>query len=184
MKIKDKLKRINKKLVLSIVLAILLCICFFYLGKYQSNKEMHNSLSMLEGDFLEYSKFKIDLDKVYPYYEPDGGTYKDIIGELYDKKVAEAEKLYQEVIKSIPDEIEWERDDGTTFMHPPTSLIVREDLKKLHPIFPKYRNLICNLRTEVWQGGSGSNIGVTLCELYEIEKYTQLLKFYHKWFAE
>lgn len=139
-----------------------------------------SSLVMLESEFAEYQAFKDWLFEKYPYYEPSGIVYKEKIGKFFEEKQAQAEDLYDDIQRQIPDTILWEREDGTTFMQAPTTIHIKEDLQKLHPIFPEYINAICNLRTEAWLGGSGSSVGVVLCEIYETEKYIQLLKTYQE----
>ncbi len=139
-----------------------------------------DKFSMLESDFSEYKTFREKIDGLYPYYEPDGFTYKETIGRLFKEKEVEAQVLYDAIQANIPDVIEWERADGSTFMQAPTNFDVKEDFQKFHALFPQYRETVCNLRTEAWLGGSGSSVGVTLCEIYETEKYIELLKKYHK----
>lgn len=139
-------------------------------------------LPMFESNFVEYQAFKKALDETFPYYEPDGLTYKEKIGVYFDEKESEMKDLYEEVVGSIPDLIERERNDGGIFLQAPTNLAVKEDLQKFHRIFPEYRKLVCGLREENWRGGSGRGVQVLSCEIYETEKYTDLLKFYKEQF--
>ncbi len=162
--------------IIILVLVSIFSGIFFYVGK-SSNKTEEPEISMLESEFVEYKHFMEDLFKTYPYYEPDGVTYKETIYKLLENKKTEADTLYKDIIKSIPDLVKEEYSDGSgTFMQAPTNLPVKTDLIKLHASFAKNAELTCSLRTDAWQGGSGSAVGVKICEIYEFEKYIELLK--------
>lgn len=161
------------------VVAVVLIFCIgFYLGKLpqEDNSPVY---SMLESNFVEYQAFHKELNEQFPYSEPDGVAYKGKLDSFFKEKEMEAETLHSALIASIPNEIEWERSDGSTFWQPPTNFAVKESLQKLHPLFPEYRDFICSLREEEWQGGSGRSASVLSCKIYETEKYINLLNFYY-----
>jgi hypothetical protein len=53
---------------------------------------------------------------------------------------------------------------------------IREDFERIYKIFPEYSNSICRLREEGLARGSGSELGVIMCELYEYDKLIALMK--------
>jgi len=176
---------IFKKADSALIIVVILLVSFAWWGGKAVNTENSafvGKLPMFENNFVEHRTFNEKLNKMFPYYEPDGTTYKRKIATYFEQKEAEAGSLYKEIIDSIPNLIEWEGNDGKTFLQPPTNFMVKEDLQKLHLIFPEYRKLICQLREERWQGGSGRGVAILSCEIYEMEKYIDLLKFYREQF--
>lgn len=168
---------------LVLVAVILSVVLFIEINKKKEISDVEESeisLSMLEEDFIEYKYFQDKLNEMYPYYEPDGFTYKENMFGLFEDRQNEAQNLYENIQNNIPDLIEREREDGSAFIQPPTNLSIKTDFQELHRVFPEYSELVCRLREGVWHGGSGSSIGVLLCEIYEIEKYIQLLDKYNK----
>lgn len=151
----------------------------FYLGKTQKIKEVPKpEFSMLESEFVEYVAFQEKLNKIYPYYEPNGFVYKENLFNLLNEKESEMNILKNKLYENIPDVIERERNDGSVYIGAPTNLSVKEDFKKFDKVFQEYRDYVCNLREESWQGGSGSSAYIIMCQIYETEKYIELLKMY------
>jgi hypothetical protein len=45
-----------------------------------------NTPALLESEFVEYQAYQQKLTEEYPYYEPDGVTYKETIFNLLKQK--------------------------------------------------------------------------------------------------
>jgi hypothetical protein len=171
------------KPVLKILFLVLILTGMWLLGISYERSNSHdevfveqNTPALLESEFVEYQAYQQKLTEEYPYYEPDGVTYKETIFNLFETKKQELELLLIQTQEDIPELIEWEREDGSTFMQAPTNFEIREDFERIYKIFPEYSNSICRLREEVWHGGSGSELGVIMCELYEYDKLIALMK--------
>ena len=130
--------------------------------------------SMLESNFVEYQAFEKSIWDIYPYYEPDGVTYKANLYNLLKAKEDEAKSLYVNLstMTSATDPVPGIREG------------VKDELNKLNSAWFKYRDSACYLREDIWSGGSGSSGFLMMCQLYETQKYIDLLNKYAEDFLE
>jgi len=166
----NKLKQFRSNIVIEylpmlLILAVLIFIVFITTNK--TEKQQANT-SLFEKDFVEYQDFQENIWSIYPYYEPDGVTYKNNLYNLLESKEAEARTLYEKLatMSSASDDIPGIRDG------------VKNELKNLNLVWVSYRDSACYLREDIWQGGSGSSGFLLMCQLYETQKYIDLLKKY------
>jgi hypothetical protein len=135
-------------------------------------------ISMGEDGFVEYRAFLERLDAEYPYYRPDGITYKSTLGDLLERKQTEAEETYARLQDKLNEPTEIELANGEIVVGAPTTHVAAESLRDLHAVWRGYTEAACDLREQVWQGGSGSSVAALQCQLYETEKYLALMRQY------
>jgi len=159
-----------KNLIFILLLIILIIISFYIFISYKNSKT--NNLS-------EYQEYQNNILEQYPYYEPDGYTYKETMTSLLAEKDSELKTLYNKIQESKSETTELENyDDSTWVQNPTTNSEVKEEVENLYKVFPEYRENICKLRTEYWKGGSGNLPYLLICEMYETDRYINELNSY------
>lgn len=143
-------------------------------------------LSKVQG-IPTYEDFLKDLEKICPYYKPDGVSYRECLYNLLAKKDERVNAISDDLVKDIqvviaekktnPDEMNF---DSAYFgeQH------FLESFAELRKSWRPYRDGLCEADYATSFAGSNTSGFIMTCKLYETEKYlTKLVLYRYDWVA-
>lgn len=138
-----------------------------------------------EQNLPTYETFLKDLEKICPYYEPDGSSYRECLYNLLEKKDKKVISVSNDLVKDVEIVI-LEKKTNPDEMDPYTSYFGEQyfltSFAELQKSWKSYRNSLCEADHST--SFDGSNIGgfIVTCKLYETEKYTKrLIGYRYDW---
>jgi len=160
LKLRDKVLLANLSLFLVVALSVFVTLQF-------KNKQVKVEITPLDS-------FDVELEKICPYYEPDGVSYKKCLYELKDKRMSELEVEFNRTINKLQTYKEFESDPF--FFSPYMYKQLIESLQKYKKIWWPFSEAKCEIENTDSIYGSGHSGFLMTCELREIYNFMKFLE--------
>ncbi len=128
-----------------------------------------------------------DLQKVCPFYKPDGITYRDCLGNLLADREKAVEQMYSDLVRDtqiVSNEAMAEGPIGGGLVAR-TNEYFLTNLAMLEKTWKPYRDALCSAELSDTYSGSNQYGYLTTCQIYETTAYeTRLIGFRYEYVGQ
>lgn len=177
-------KKINKSFFVAIVLTTMI-ILFLFLNQSQNNtsnisnnistsNNKDKSESFLVNVLIGSDVFLSEIEKLCPFYEPDGITYKECLSDLFNMQELALNQQFKKLLIDLDNSKIANEKSGLSSLSYMYEYLI-QDLKEYNKLWKPYISTICSLENTGSINGTGYSAFLMTCKLNEIRKISLMM---------